>query len=67
MDVVSTEARGLEALIVVTFGKKEEMGIKCVCVLSPVQLFATQWTAAGYSVRGVSQAWILEWFAISSS
>ena len=40
----------------------------CVCVFSHfscVQLFATLWT--GFSVRGIFQARILEWIAISSS
>ena len=42
--------------------------LTCACVLSRVQLFATQWTVAtGSSVHGILRAKILEWFAISSS
>ena len=40
-----------------------------VCVLSRVRPFVTPWTVAlpGSSVRGIAQARILEWVAISSS
>ena len=40
----------------------------CVCLLSPVQLFVTPQTSLqGSSVRGILQARILEWVAISYS
>ena len=39
-----------------------------VCVLSRVQLFETPWTVAHHSsLRGILEAIILEWVAISSS
>ena len=41
----------------------------CACVLSHVQLFAILWTVAtpSSSVHRISQAWILEWVAVSYS
>ena len=49
---------------------RSSLNISCVCVLScfnSVSLWLYGWSLPGSSVHGISQAWILEWAAISFS
>ena len=63
--IAASRVRGLLIAVASLVVKKERK----VKLLSRVQLFATPWTVAlpGSSVRGIFQARILEWVAISFS
>ena len=63
--IAANRVRGLLIAVASLVVKKERK----VKLLSRVQLFATPWTVAlpGSSVRGIFQARILEWVAISFS